>query len=173
MLFRSAIAKLIDTLTRQGAEPKVEEPVVYRMVRIEPKEIPAYAEKYLEEEDNIGISALFKHLSLKKQKEYLKRIYEIKNTAIFAAIVEYLDDEMLQSVMAQARADKNSAFSVIAMDAAQPELIWRYAKEAYEEDDIADFCIILDYMTKKQKQRWLKRARADKKSAFEQVILLG
>ncbi len=169
----AAIAKLIDTLTRQGAEPKVEEPVVYRMVRIEPKEIPAYAEKYLEEEDNIGISALFKHLSLKKQKEYLKRIYEIKNTAIFAAIVEYLDDEMLQSVMAQARADKNSAFSVIAMDAAQPELIWRYAKEAYEEDDIADFCIILDYMTKKQKQRWLKRARADKKSAFEQVILLG
>ncbi len=169
----AAIAKLVDTLTRQGAEPKVEEPVVYRMVRIKPKEIPAYAEKYLEEEDNIGISALFTHLSLKKQKEYLKRIYEIKNTAIFAAIVEDLDNEMLQSVMDQARADKNSAFSVIAMDVAQPELIWKYAKEAYEQDDIADFCIILDYMTKKQKQNWLKRARADKKSAFEQVILLG
>lgn len=59
------------------------------------------------------------------------------------------------------------------MDVAQPELIWKYAKEAYEQDDIADFCIILDYMTKKQKQNWLKRARADKKSAFEQVILLG
>ncbi len=169
----AAIAKLVDTLTRQGAEPKVEEPVVYRMVRIKPKEIPAYAEKYLEEEDNIGISALFTHLSLKKQKEYLKRIYEIKNTAIFAAIVEDLDNEMLQSVMDQARTDKNSAFSVIAMDVAQPELIWKYAKEAYEQDDIADFCIILDYMTKKQKQNWLKRARADKKSAFEQVILLG
>lgn len=45
-----------------------------------------------------------------------------------------------------------------------------YARKYYEADNIARFTILLDCMTKEEKQEWLKKALADKKTNFASVL---
>ena len=46
----------------------------------------------------------------------------------------------------------------------------KYAEKYYEANNIARFTILLDCMTKEEKQEWLKRAQTDKKTNFVAVL---
>ncbi|MCI8534655.1 MAG: hypothetical protein HFG68_03660, partial [Hungatella sp.] len=46
----------------------------------------------------------------------------------------------------------------------------RYVEKYYENNNIARFTILLDCMTKEEKQEWLKRAQTDRKTNFVAVL---
>ena len=46
----------------------------------------------------------------------------------------------------------------------------RYVEKYYEDNNIARFAILLDCMTKEEKQEWLKRAQTDRKTNFVAIL---
>ncbi len=46
----------------------------------------------------------------------------------------------------------------------------RHVEKYYENNNIARFTILLDCMTKEEKQEWLKRAQTDRKTNFVAVL---
>ncbi len=46
----------------------------------------------------------------------------------------------------------------------------RYVEKYYENNNIARFTILLDCMTKEEKQEWLKRAQTDRKTNFVAIL---
>ena len=50
------------------------------------------------------------------------------------------------------------------------DILNQYAEKYYEANNISYFTILVNYMTKEERQEWLKRAQTDKKTNFVAVL---
>ena len=81
-----------------------------------------------------------------------------------------MDADLILQYIDKSEQDNKSNFFAVLSDYMQSSDLKKYAEKYYEANNIARFTILLDCMTKEEKQEWLKRARTDKKTNFVVVL---
>lgn len=166
----SAIGDLISSLKSKSAQPEIERPIVWNVIPVSPKEIPALAQQYFEQENLSYFSSLFPALDKAARQKYCEEIYNDDKLAFFSSITENLDKDLLLFYAEQSELDNKITFFSIILDYLPSEDLMRYAEKYYEENNIAHFSVLVDYMDRDERQAWYSRALADRKNTFCAVI---
>lgn len=168
----AAAGKLITSLNdrREGQKPVIETPVMISITPVAPGQISEYAQHYFESGDLIRFSALFPVLDASSREEYCLKIYDGDKTAFFSSVTEYMDRELILQYAGRARRDGKTNFFAMLLDDMRQEDLNAFAKMCYQENNIAQFSIIISYLPAEEKQSWLERAREDKRNTFSAVI---
>lgn len=165
----NAIAGLIDNIGK--SYKKVKRPLVMRVTYVKTSDIPVYAKKYYKNQDITGFSALFPCLGEEDQKKYLDKMYNSGRIAFFSSVIGYLNKDMVKLYADKSfKKDGKVNFFYVLLNYVQPEDLERYASQSYKSGNVARFIILIPYMTKKQKESWLAKAKEDDKAAFYLVI---
>ncbi len=166
----SAIEELISFLKSTNISPEIEMPLIVSVTPVAADDIPALTENYFQNEDLIRFSALFSVLDETAQKDYCQKVYDADKIALFSSIVQNLDEDSILLYIDKTEQDNKTNFFAVLSDYMQPGDLKRYAEKYYDAGNIARFSILLDCMTKEEKQEWLIRAQTDKKTNFAAVL---
>ncbi len=166
----SAIEELIYSLKSANISPEIEMPLIVSVTPVAADDIPALTENYFQNEDLIRFSALFSVLDETAQKDYCQKVYDADKIALFSSIVQNLDEDSILLYIDKTEQDNKTNFFAVLSDYMQPGDLKRYAEKYYDAGNIARFSILLDCMTKEEKQEWLIRAQTDKKTNFAAVL---
>lgn len=163
----SAIANLIDSLRDNNLPgyPAVEAPWISNVTYVG-ADLPALADEYLTSSDTTKFAAVFAVLDTALQKEYVQKLYDDDQIALFAAVIPYMDRDSVMYYVQKADQDRKTTFFSVLLQYMQPSDINMYAEKYYEADDAARFSSMVFFMTQSQKQEWLERAQADRKTSF-------
>ncbi len=166
----SAIEELISFLKSTNISPEIEMPLIVSVTPVAADDIPALTENYFQNEDLIRFSALFSVLDETAQKDYCQKVYDADKIALFSSIVQNLGEDSILLYIDKTEQDNKTNFFAVLSDYMQPGDLKRYAEKYYDAGNIARFSILLDCMTKEEKQEWLIRAQTDKKTNFAAVL---
>ena len=95
-------------------------------------------------------SNMLPNMERKLLTQYADRAYKDGRVNFFAVLLDYMDD--------YTDTDYSNDF------------IDNYAQKAYEQNDIAAFAILASHMTEEATEKWLIKARNDKKFTFCSVL---
>lgn len=148
----------------------MEIPLIISVTPVAVDEIPALTETYFQNNDSIRFSALFSVLDKKNQQGYCQKIYDADKIALFSAIIQNLDEDLILQYVNKSEQDNKSNFFAVLSDYMNPSDLKHYAEKYYDAGNIAWFTMLLDCMTKEEKQEWLIKAWTDKKTNFVKVL---
>lgn len=108
-----AIGNLITSLRKDNLKgyPDLERPLISRVRKVAPDNLPSLAKEYLEEDDLMGFSAVFSALPASEQQELCQTLYENSDTSFFVSVIPFMEEDMLLSFLDKAQQDGNISFS--------------------------------------------------------------
>lgn len=166
----SAIEELIYSLKNTDISPAIEMPLIISITPVAADDIPVLTEQYFQNEDLIRFSALFSVLDETAQKDYYKKAYDADKIALFSTIIQDMDTNLVLQYVDKSEQDNKTNFFAVFSNYMPLSDLKRYVEKYYENNNIARFTILLDCMTKEEKQEWLKRAQTDRKTNFVAVL---
>ena len=166
----SAIEKLIYSLINANISPAIKMPLIMSITPVATDDIPSLTEKYFQNDDLIRFSALFSVLNEAAQRNYCQKVYDTDKIAFFSTIAKDMDADLILQYIEKSEQDNKINFFAVLSDYMQSSDLKYYAEKYFESDNIAWFTILLDHMTMEEKQEWLKKAQADKKTNFVAVL---
>lgn len=168
-----ALGRLItqknSTAEQEGGE-KIEAPLISRITFAQSETLPTLALAYYEAQDLTRFSAIFPWLEAEIQKEFYNRIYEDNGIAFFSSVIGNLEADQLITYANRAERDGKINFFAVLVDEMLPESQNLYAEKYYEEGNIAGFAALVSHMSETENEKWLERARQDRKTAFCGVL---
>ncbi|MDE7268284.1 MAG: M56 family metallopeptidase [Lachnospiraceae bacterium] len=175
----SAIGALIQSLKDQNPYPSIEMPLILRIDFVAENDLEDYAKECFETNDLIGFSAVFPELDSALQSYYCEHVYDNDKIAFFSNMLPKMEQKLLTQYADQAYKDGRVNFFAVILDYMEDymdmdysnDFIDGYAQKAYEQNDIAAFAIIASHMTEEATEKWLIKARNDKKVTVYSVLI--
>lgn len=157
----SAIGNLIVSLRKDNPNgyPDLERPLISRIRKVNPDDLPALAGEYLEEHDLAGFSAVFSALKPSEQEALCHTLYENSNTSFFISVIPFLEDDLLFSFLDKAQQDENTSFfsGVIISGRMSSEQISSYMEKCYKDKNMSVFSILIDLLKEEQQRIRLEK----------------
>lgn len=118
-------------------------PLVINVEYVGENNVYTLAKQYYTNKNLPQFAAIFSELNENAKKEYLDKMFDNKETALFSASLRYINSDNLINI---------------------------YAEKAYQNKNISFFSILLNYMSENIKQKYITRAYQDKRTSFISVL---
>ena len=120
--------ELLSYLKDINTYPTIETPVITKIVYAGDKDMSALREKFYQDGDVYGFSALFSLLDEAGQKEWYQKIYDADKVAFFSAVIGYMDNDLISVYADKAEQDGKTNFFSAFLNYMQPDMIKQYAE---------------------------------------------